>query len=104
MAFMQPQITSKARWLKGEAKDGGTYFAPDDVFSKKEFAREVLGYTDGEWSGVAVEVETVVGWGVRRSAPGFMDCTDWEVFTSHDEALERFAELRAEDADPEGEE
>jgi hypothetical protein len=92
MAFMQPQITDKAVWLQGEAKDGGTYYAPFDQCSVNQFKTDVLGYSEED----EYNVEVVTGYGVRLSAPGFMDCTDWEVFTKHDYALERYNELKAE--------
>jgi hypothetical protein len=102
MAFMQPQITDKARWLKGEGLDGGTHYAPDDVFSKVQFAKDVLGYDEDRIDYELCEtIETITGWGVRLSAPGYMDCTDWEVFTDHDEARVRYMELRDESRDEE---
>jgi len=35
----------------------------------------------------------VIGYGVRESAPGYLDCTDWEVFTTIEQAEARAAEI-----------
>ncbi len=31
------------------------------------------------------------GWGARLSAPGYMDCTDWAVFDTEEEAADHLA-------------
>jgi hypothetical protein len=38
-------------------------------------------------------IETFFGYGVRLSAPGYLDCTEWEVFETEAEAEERGKEL-----------
>jgi hypothetical protein len=98
MAFMQPQITDKQYWWKGDAKDGGTQFAPYNDINGDTFKTDVLGIEVGD-----TPPEIVCGWGVRLSAPGYLDCTDWEVFEDHDEARVRYMELRDEDRDDESE-
>lgn len=42
------------------------------------------------------EIERVRGYGVRASAPGYMDRTDWEVFQDRGEAEARFREVDSE--------
>ena len=37
-----------------------------------------------------------VGFGVRESAPGYLDCTEWEVFETIEEAQARADEIDAE--------
>jgi len=41
-------------------------------------------------------IETQFGYGVRLSAPGYLDCTDWEVFENEPEADTRAEELEEE--------
>lgn len=37
-------------------------------------------------------VRRVEGWGARMSAPGYLDCTDWVVFSTFEEAEEYLEE------------
>ncbi len=106
MAFMQPEVTDKQEWAEVETT-AGTWWVPFDVLSKSEAesARRgdfepLLKYTEG--SRVYSDQSSVKkGYGVRLSAPGYMDATEWEVYGSQKEALKRAKEL-AEEEDEEG--
>jgi len=78
MGFMQPS-TSFERFLRVEQKNGDSYIVPADVYTKEEGDTiEDLGLT----------------WGVRLSAPGYMDCTDWMApYPSEERALYDLAEV-----------
>lgn len=47
-------------------------------------------YVSGEY--LLSEIQVISGYGVRSTAPGYMDCTDWQVFDSLEEAEEAFRE------------
>ena len=34
-------------------------------------------------------IETIFGFGVRLSAPGYLDCTEWEVYSTEEEAIQQ---------------
>lgn len=87
MSFMKPQITIKQEWWDLEGTAGTDYF-PCLFVSKKDAI--------ASYPGTVVSIKKIKGYGVRLSAPGYMDCTEWEVFTNKKEALSRFKELEAE--------
>ena len=83
-SFMEPQITPFCAWsfvVDIETNKGGWCFA-DERF---------------------IDGGVIWGYGARLSAPGYLDCTDWAVFDTEDEAVEYLAEeyLNWEDDDGE---
>lgn len=112
--FMQKQVTRKMNWIQVESKCG-TDWIPGDIglfvrnsdcpsqpLTEEEFARykkEIWQYTEGEpesW-------ENITGFGARLSAPGYLDCTEWTVFDTEDEAREYLEENYPEDEEDSGE-
>lgn len=80
--FMETQVTRKISWVEIE-QDCETYHIPaDDVYPgllvNNTITRRFKGY------------------GVRESAPGYLDCTEWEVFPTLAEAEKREAEINLE--------
>lgn len=63
MSFMQPQVVP-GPFVKVETSEG-------DVLVPKEF------YSPSLHPGDVLD-ENVTGWFGRMSAPGYMDCTDWD--------------------------
>jgi hypothetical protein len=47
--------------------------------------------------------ENIKGYGARLSAPGYLDCTDWTVFDTKEEAIAYLDEYYPEDEDEQGE-
>ena len=98
MAFMQPEVTEKQEWAEVETT-AGIWWVPFDVLSKSEAEsarrgdfESLLKYTEG--NAVYLDQSGIKkGYGVRLSAPGYMDATDWEVYDSKKEALKRAKEL-----------
>jgi len=78
--FMQPEITCKQVWF---SVNDGEHFYPGDYFTKEEV----------EELHPVVEVEEEVGYGARLSASGYLDCTEWAVFDSQEEAAEYLMEM-----------
>jgi hypothetical protein len=44
--------------------------------------------------------ENVEGYGARLSAPGYLDCTEWNVYDTEQEAREALDEMYPEDEEP----
>ena len=101
MAFMQPEALDKQEWVELETNNG-TSWIPFDILSKSEAASARQGdfeplvkYSEG--TRVYNDRSRIMqGYGVRLSAPGYMDSTEWEVYGSKKEALRRARELGRE--------
>jgi hypothetical protein len=125
MSFMESQLTGKQYWLVVDYD--GIDYTPDDLFDvrlawrvlhcaestacarfwrelwpiirdyvgEQRFSIERQHSADANW---VPQVSLVRGYGVRLSAPGYLDCTEWEVYTTKREALARARDLdRGED-------
>lgn len=82
--FMKPQITSFSQWLKSDTINGTDYFPMDGM----NFDAAVDMYEVD-----ADECEVVSGYGARLSANGYLDCTEWSVFDSPDEAAQYLLDM-----------
>jgi hypothetical protein len=106
---MQRQITPKQRWLKVENTISETHYV--NVFDigldipngnaedSPDVAETIEEYIEGEpdtW-------ENIQGYGARLSAPGYLDCTDWAVFGSKEDAEQYLNEQYPEDEEDEDE-
>lgn len=69
--FLQPQITERMRWYLHEHKRNGDSYWSNERMEESDY-----------------EVTESWGYGARLSAPGYSDCTDWEVFDSVKEAAD----------------
>lgn len=103
-SFMQPEVTDKQTWI---TIDGtcGMMSLPIDALAQnraefllldEEAQLETLrAYYEGD----PQSFEIVKGFGARLSAPGYLDCTDWCVFDTEDEAKQYLTETYSEDED-----
>jgi hypothetical protein len=94
MGFMEPQITDKERWAEVDT-NCGTEFIPleqlgitlpdcDTTTNWTEACTELLrDYLEGSR---VFSVQEREGYGARLSAPGYLDCTEWAVFDTEQEA------------------
>lgn len=89
-SFMKPQITDQQWWFYFETKSEGTTWVPSEWFNPDSLAKELGDDLVGS-------IGVTAGYGVRRSAPGYMDCTPWEVFGEQKDAKAAFDEMVAED-------
>ena len=111
MGFMHPEVTNKMEWL---VVDGNSIeYLPEDIVDTARI-RKLLKIEDAEVLDLVIEhiiwpaikdyvqihnsseidsVDVIRGYGVRLSAPGYMDCTEWEVYGSLWEANNRAREL-----------
>lgn len=96
MSFMQKQVTVKCVWIEVETTQGtewidGTGFNIRDSqtethpLSHKQ-RESIISQLSDYCEGKILEWKTIKGHGARLSAPGYMDCTEWTVFETEQEA------------------
>ncbi len=118
MSFMQKQITVKRKWYEIETNCGTWFVDVEDVdggkfaealeqglqidsWALETLSKDYLQYTEGtRLEGISVRE----GYGARLSAPGYLDCTDWSVFDTAEEAEKYLAENYPDDEEDETEE
>ena len=125
MSFMQPEITYDL-FLVIETRDGDTVLPADAGLSadfigsviRPNLAHGIATYGEEnpdeafedlsdalqpylETHAPIQSIHAKHAWGARLSAPGYMDCTEWSLYDTAEEAREALAE---ETADDEGEE
>lgn len=84
--FMKPEIVFDT-WHQIDGPLGVESY-PGRYFSRGEVdALAADNYAAGSYT-----VESVQGYGARWSAPGYMDCTDWTVYKTEQEAHEALEE------------
>jgi hypothetical protein len=65
----------------------GTECVPASLVGLHATIEDLIDYTEGN-PHEDQDIEFKAGVGVRLSAPGYMDCTDWSFFATEDEARE----------------
>jgi hypothetical protein len=94
MAFMEHNVTDKQRWAEVET-NCGTEFVPIEQLGitlperLEESAELLRDYLEGS---KVFSVQEREGYGARLSAPGYMDCTEWAVFDTEEEATRHLEE------------
>jgi hypothetical protein len=112
MAFMQPEILL-AIWVQIDGSHGIT-FLPGEVDSdlaralgekhiSDERMNELVEEAAPYYEGSIDSLEVVFGYGARMQAPGYMDCTEWSVFSTRTQA-EAYLRDNYLDDEPEEEE
>lgn len=74
--------TYHGHFCKVEEDTGETYYVPEYIVGT---------------SGLDNVVETVFGFGIHLTAPGYLDQTDWEVYDTLEECEARKVELEEEE-------
>lgn len=106
MSFMEVEITEKQNWYEVDGP-AGTEYIPFDLArvcnlkawnksGNPEVPNELHAYCENTR---AWEIKVISGYGVRLSAPGYMDCTEWAVFETLEEAEEHASELDEENGE-----
>ena len=83
MSFMEAQITDKQWWLLIDGPCGVEALPENDLSD----------YTENH---EAYSAELVHGYGVRSSAPEYLDCTPWAVYTNKREAMRAYRDEQRE--------
>jgi len=111
MGFMQKQVTHKQAWIEVETTYGTEWLdAVSLSLNVRDSQTETHPLTDKEresivsqlsdyCEGTIQEWKTVRGYGARLSAPGYMDCTEWSVFDTPEEAEKYLDEMYGDDED-----
>lgn len=97
MAFMETQIV-KGEWVQAELRDGSTeWISTENLNGGRKFGIDIVTLRAlGYFSGPVRSAMIIDGFGVRLSAPGYLDCTEWVVFPTRKEAKEYAKELRGD--------
>lgn len=106
MSHLVAQMTSCIEWYKIETDMGIWYVdVTTPTMSRQEILdawdnedadviEHMLQYTEG--TDIIDDITIIKGYGVRLSAPGYIDCTDWDVYLTEEEALDAYNELKEE--------
>lgn len=116
MSFMQPQIVfgewyevdgmNELEFLPADLVDHpetmvlGQWCEPEhedkDNDEIRRFLVDLADYIETDVDMVC-QVRRIEGWGARMSAAGFLDCTEWVVFPTQQEARDYLDEMYGED-------
>ena len=97
MGFMERQITQKQLWWEIETTHG-TEWLPVELVGKEPADSDAFAdYCEGD----VLLWRQREGFGARLSAPGYLDCTEWTVFDTAEEAEAYLDEYYPEDEDGE---
>jgi hypothetical protein len=109
MGFMQSQVTKNQAWIEVETSHGTEFLDAVTLgLNVRDSETETHPLTDKEresiisklsdyCEGTVQEWRTIRGNGARLSAPGYLDCTEWAVFDTEEEAQAYLAETYGED-------
>lgn len=105
MSFMQQQVTNKQQWVEIDGTNGIT-FLPTDIagtsglqLGESTDEEEILEHYEDYYEGTIHTVGLIEGFGARLSAPGYMDCTEWSVFDTEEEAKAHLEEMYGDGED-----
>ena len=108
-SFMQRQVTGLENWVSVETtagtefvrvadtslfvRDSQTVTHPMSDEDRDATIEKIRPYVEGK----PLSWENVKGYGARLSAPGYLDCTEWTVFDTEQEAREYLEENYSDD-------
>jgi hypothetical protein len=92
---MQAQIVGPQDWWEVETNQGTSWVQCEDVGYKDDVtAVKLLDFLpETHDTDDIMRWEFKSGYGARLSAPGYLDCTEWTVFDTEDEAREHLYEM-----------
>lgn len=91
MSHMKPQVVFD-EWWEVETDDG-TVFIPFDLIGDNPIPIDFLKYIESDKPPAPDAYEIVNGYGARLSAPGYLDCTEWTVFDTENQARQHLKEM-----------
>lgn len=109
MPHMEKQVTNRRAWLQVETKSDGTMVVEATlVGGVKDGSADGKPATYGDFNRIQAYVNSepvswqwITGHGARLSAPGYLDCTEWSIFDTEQEAREYLDSLDEDTADVE---
>lgn len=85
MSFMKEQVVYD-RWIEIDSTEG-TFFIPQSLIGKQaDISTSDLGEHCPCSHKSVQSCRIVDGYGARLSAPGYLDCTEWCVFDTEEQA------------------
>src|ERR1035438_1047379 len=109
--FMQRQVTGLENWLRVETTHGTEFVRIADVTLFVRDSETVTHPMSDEDRDATIEKirpyvegkpqswENIKGYGARLSAPGCLDCTEWTVFDTKEEAEKYLDEMSEDESD-----
>lgn len=113
MGFMEQQITGKMGWIEISTLNGTWFVQAMDISQDvldycaersadiceipENIKAEIIQFTECFDLEDIDGIEYVEGYGTRLSAPGYMDCTEWCVFDTVEEAEAYIKETYGDD-------
>jgi len=101
MSFMEKQVTNNETWWSVETNQG-TVFLPTDLVRQEPVPEDASAFQD-YCEGQVQSWELIQGYGARMSAPGYLDCTDWSVFGTREDAEAYLEEMYGDSEESEKE-
>lgn len=97
--FMSWIITDNIEWFEIETNEG-TIFVPSDEIRREDIKQDYPGlsghFDDTATDYACCEYTIINGYGARLSASGYMDCTEWSVFDTAQEAADYLLDVYAD--------
>lgn len=93
MSFMQRQVTGKTQWYQVETTAGIEYLPVDLIGKEPADSDAFTDYCEGK----VIWWEQIEGYGARLRAPGYLDCTEWTVFSTESDAEDYLETMYPED-------
>jgi hypothetical protein len=101
---MRAEMTEKQWWYDVDTNVAGSEFVPQELIGYQrcidadgepdlETIAKLRDYLEGS---TVNAIARVFGYGVRLSAPGYMDCTSWSVYANKREAERAARELESD--------
>jgi|SRR5882672_1697890 len=105
MGFMEKKITKKQRWLCVETTQGTEFVnvfdsgldLPNSEFLAGGVTEENSADLQQFCEGHVQSWTNIEGYGARLSAPGYLDCTEWTVFDTAEQAEKYLEETYGDD-------
>lgn len=103
MSFMEPEVIQGSGYIV-ETTEGSSFVVPDVVLEGEPTARRLMQYAPENVGQRYDSHEEAKGFFVRMSAPGYLDATDWEFFSTQEEVDAWIEEQEEGDDDDDDEE
>lgn len=91
MSFMKPEVFHGAYY--SVETSAGTEVVPQEVCGNPGTNLDLRDYLEGYPDEPGEKPEIRNGWLGRMSAPGCLDCTDWAVYATEQQARDALAEM-----------
>lgn len=91
MSFMKPEVF-EGEYYRVETSEG-TWIVPADDAGDVGTYGDLRDYVQGDIEEPDAVATPESGWLCRLSAPGYLDCTEWDAFGTEQEAREHLLDM-----------